>query len=123
MSEAGSENEVAVVVEDDPLVAMVAAEMLADLGYKVLSATNADDAAVLLGQEPVALLFTDINMPGSLNGLQFAWAVAELSPRTQILIASGRYNLRKVDIPPGAKFLHKPYSESQVEAAIKDREP
>lgn len=112
--------EVAVVVEDDPLVAMVATEMLTDLGYDVRHAVNADDAALLLGQAPVSLLFTDITMPGSMNGLQFAWAVSEISPRTQILIASGLYNLRRTDIPPGARFLGKPYTEEEVRAAIDD---
>jgi len=112
------ERGVALVVEDDALVALVASEMLMDLGYTVHQAGNADEAAELLGDNEVAVLFTDINMPGSMDGLSFARAVALLRPDTQILIASGRQHISADALPHGAKFLSKPYTEAQIRAAL-----
>ena len=73
---------VILLVEDEVLVRMVAADVLSDAGFTVLESASAEEALMLLETRPdVQVLFTDVNMPGALDGLGLAQAVHDRSPR------------------------------------------
>jgi two-component system, response regulator PdtaR len=98
------------IVEDDPFLRMLAVEFVNDAGFETLEACDADQAiAILESCSKIAVLFTDINMPGSMDGLQLAHVVSDRWPVIEILVASGRLRLRQADLPPNGRFLRKPY--------------
>lgn len=113
---------IAIVAEDDPFIRMDAADVLRDLGYEVIEANDANDAneaiAAMADCSDLDLLFTDIEMPGELNGLDLARAASQRVSTLKIIIASGRFSLTKEDMPVGASFLSKPYSSAQIAAAL-----
>lgn len=107
------------LVEDEFLIRMDLAFTLEDLGHGVEQALSADAAMDLLeGGSDFDLLITDIDMPGTLDGIALAFAACELQPRCLILILSGGKHLLPADIPAGSVFLSKPASPSALENAI-----
>jgi two-component system, response regulator PdtaR len=109
---------VILVVEDDPFLRMLAVEFVNEAGFETLEARDADQAvAILESNSNISVLFTDINMPGSMDGLQLAHIVSNRWPAIEILIASGHVRLRQADLPPNGRFLGKPY---HAEAMIAD---
>lgn len=107
------------VVEDDGIVRMVVVDMLEEAGFLVLEADTADAAwRILEGGPRVCALFTDIDMPGSMDGLALAVRVAERWPHIRLVVTSGRHGLRDEDVPDDGRFLSKPYQLSQLVEAI-----
>lgn len=110
---------VVLVVEDESLVRMVAADMLTDEGFMVLEATTADEAWPLLeNHSEIGVLFTDINMPGHMDGLALATRVAERWPHIRLVVTSGRYGLSTHEIPDNGRFVQKPYHHGDLVSAI-----
>ena len=106
------------LVEDEALVRWVAHEALEDAGYQVIEAENADQAlAVLSERRDVGLLFTDINMPGAMDGLALAELVNARWPDIQLVVTSGRGLERPV--PDSGRFLRKPYSIGELTDAMR----
>jgi CheY-like chemotaxis protein len=106
---------IVLVVEDEPLIRMATAALLEDAGFAVVEAANAEEALGALKTHPdTAVLFTDINMPGSMDGLALAARVHETSPRVHILLTSGRVPPAKEAIPEEGRFIGKPYSIDKV---------
>jgi DNA-binding response OmpR family regulator len=102
------------VVEDDLLVGALAAEALEDAGFAVLTAASAEEAEVILGQEAVDVLFTDIDLGGR-DGFDLADRAIEVQPWLSVVFASGRSRRCHGDrIPDGAPFLAKPYRLSDM---------
>jgi len=99
------------VVEDDGLIRMDLVFMLQDMGYSVIEAADADQALAILDTTDVGALLTDIDMPGSIDGLTLAQLTAGRRPNTGIVVISGRYSPAKERLPPSARFLTKPLSE------------
>jgi two-component system, response regulator PdtaR len=99
------------VVEDDGLIRMDLVDTLIDAGFAVLEAGNADQALVVLETNEVAALLTDIDMPGSMNGIGLARLTSERWPASKIIVISGRYNPAQGSLPEGVKFLSKPISD------------
>jgi CheY-like chemotaxis protein len=109
------------VVEDETFVRMYAAEMLRSAGFDVLEAGNADEAIVLLHREAdIRLIFTDIDMPGSMNGIKLALAVRERWPPIKIIATSGHFKLQDGDLPADARFFSKPYHPAQIVKTIRE---
>jgi len=107
------------VVEDDGLIRMDLVDMLVDAGYQVLEAANADQALDVLESEPaISALLTDIDMPGSINGLRLAHRVKEQRPHCKIVVISGRYSPSQGTLPDEALYLSKPISGIELEAAL-----
>ena len=101
---------VILIVEDDPFLRMLAVELVNEAGFATREACDADQAiAILESCSKIAVLFTDINMPGSMDGLRLARVVSNRWPVIEILIASGHVRLRQADLPPNGRFLGKPY--------------
>lgn len=108
------------VVEDEVFIRMVSADMLTDAGYHVLEAENAAEAlAVLESAETVELLFTDVRMPGSMNGLELAATVHVRWPKVHLLVTSGHHMLADDEVPDDGRFLAKPYRLSDVLAEVR----
>ncbi len=90
------------IVEDEPLVRMMVIELFEDEGFEVLEAANADQALGIFGERgDVALLFTDVEMPGSLDGYALARWVHVHRPAVKTMIVSGRAMPRAGDVPDG----------------------
>lgn len=103
------------VVEDEPIVRFCAAEMLLDAGFEVLEAPAADRALTILEERPdVAVLFTDIEMPGTLDGSALAAIVRHRWPAIRIVLTSGRMRPAAQTLPPLAIFLPKPYQADEL---------
>jgi CheY-like chemotaxis protein len=109
---------VILIVEDDPFLRMLTVEFVNEAGFETLEACDADQAiAILESNFKITVLFTDINMPGNMDGLKLAHVVSNRWPVVEILIASGRVLLQQADLPPNGRFLRKPY---RAEAMIAD---
>jgi CheY-like chemotaxis protein len=108
------------VAEDQILVRREATDALTDAGYEVIEAGDADDALTTLEAraEDIRLLFTDIQMPGSIHGLQLANHVRRRWPRIGLLITSGA-TPRAADLPPGSRFMSKAYDPSDMAAHVR----
>jgi DNA-binding NtrC family response regulator len=95
--------------------------MLADAGFKVIEAESADEALRILEQaSDVQVLFTDIRMPGSMDGLQLATLVHKRWPNIKLLLTSGHRSLNPGEVPDDGRFLPKPYSLTAIVHQIED---
>jgi len=112
---------VILVVEDDVLLRMDAAEMIAAGEFDVIEASSADEAiSILEARSDITVLFTDIQMPGSMDGLKLAAAVKGRWPPIKIVATSGFVNVRPDDLPPGGRFIPKPYNPIQLTATLRE---
>jgi CheY-like chemotaxis protein len=102
------------VVEDDGLIRLDLVDTLMDAGYQVLEAANADEAWAILETTMIDALITDIDMPGSMDGLELARRVCNRWPDCKIVVISGRYNPDPSKLPESAKFLTKPVGETEL---------
>ena len=110
---------VVLVVEDDELVRFSAVMMLEDAGFPVVEAANADEAwDILLERRDVGILFTDVDMPGSMCGRTLAERVFRSWPEIRLILTSGRQRFREDEVPDHGLFVAKPYSTSEVVQAI-----
>lgn len=100
---------VVLVVEDEMLLRMRAVDMVEDAGYTSVQAVDADEAVTILeSRSDIALLLTDIQMPGSMDGLRLAHAVHERWPPIKIILVSGQLKLADIEIPANSRFFGKP---------------
>ena len=100
---------VVLVVEDELLLRMRAVDMVEDAGFTSVEAVDADEAvAILESRSDISLLFTDIQMPGSMDGLKLAHAVHRRWPSIKIILVSGQLELPDLDIPLDSRFFGKP---------------
>jgi len=112
---------VVLVVEDETLLRTLVVDMVEDAGYIPVEAVDADEAlAILQSRSDIALIFTDIQMPGSMNGLQLAHTVHGRWPPIKIILASGQLKLSRSDIPPDSRFFGKPFSSDVMIAEMRD---
>jgi CheY-like chemotaxis protein len=94
---------------------MLAIEVVEEAGFVAIEARDADEAVVLLeSRSDITLLFTDINMPGSMDGLKLAHAVRNRWPPIKILVVSGKQRLQSSDLPSNSCFVEKPYQASAL---------
>jgi CheY-like chemotaxis protein len=107
------------VVEDEPIIRMNTVAMIEDAGYEVVEASNADDAIVLVEARPeIRAVFSDIEMPGSIDGLKLIHAVRKRWPPVILILASGRVAPRVDEMPSETVFLRKPYPEADLLRAL-----
>lgn len=107
------------IVEDEILLRMHASEVIEDSGFDVIEAKNADDAiSILEHRNDIVLIFTDIDMPGSMDGLKLAHFVKGRWPPIKIIATSGHVRITSNDLPEGGHFIPKPYKATQIADAI-----
>ena len=106
---------VVLIVEDEILVRLTAVFLLEEAGFATLEAGSADEAIKLLeARKDIQVVFTDINMPGSMDGLRLAHAIRHRWPPVQLVLTSGRLRLRNEDLPERGIFLSKPYGGAEL---------
>ncbi|GAB2177184.1 response regulator [Dongia sp. agr-C8] len=111
---------VILVVEDEPFVRLDAIETLKAAGYRVIEASNADEAISILElRHDIRVVVTDIQMPGSMDGLKLAATIRNRWPPIALIITSGRIRMAPHDLPERGRFLPKPYSGPRLIEAIR----
>jgi CheY-like chemotaxis protein len=108
------------IVEDEPLVRLCAVETVEAAGFTVIEAANADEAIrILESRRDIRVVFTDIHMPGSMDGLKLAHAVRDRWPPIKIIVTSGRQSVAERELPAGGRFFAKPYDPAQIQDALR----
>jgi CheY-like chemotaxis protein len=115
-SDEGHRQMTIVVAEDESVLRMIAVDFLTEAGFTVIEASHAREAVGVLEVQfqEVHILFTDINMPGEMNGLELARHVRSNWPHIALLVTSGNRSPTAADLPEGSRFLRKPYVRDQV---------
>jgi DNA-binding NtrC family response regulator len=107
------------VVEDEALIRMAMISELSDAGFEVFEADNATTASdMLLANPSIEIMFTDIDMPGGVDGLRLAAAVRDRWPPIKIIVTSGYQTIDTSKLPVEGRFLRKPYDPSDVIESI-----
>lgn len=108
------------VVEDETLVRMDISDQLQDFGFAVLEAANAAEAIdLLVAKSDIQVIFTDVDMPGVMDGLMLATAVRDRWPPIKIIVTSGHREVSIRDLPTASCFFEKPYRAEKVAAAMR----
>ena len=116
---AASAAAIVLIVEDELLVREYAAEMLEAAGYATLQARDAEEAiAILEERDDIRIVFTDVQMPGSMDGLRLAAVIRNRWPPVELIVTSGQPAPRDGLLPARAKFIPKPYSETGLVGVI-----
>lgn len=106
---------VVLVVEDEPLILLMAQDMLDDAGFLGLPAINADEAVKhLQSRSDIRAVFTDVDMPGSMSGIALAKLVAEQWPGIPVVVTSGHIRVGRSALPHNSTFFPKPYDIDKV---------
>jgi two-component sensor histidine kinase/FixJ family two-component response regulator len=106
---------IVLVVEDDMVLRMRAVDVVEDAGFTPLEAVNADEAIAILESRPdISLLYTDVQMPGSMDGLKLAHAVHGRWPHIKIILVSGQVAITDDEKPRNSRFFGKPISMKQI---------
>jgi two-component system, response regulator PdtaR len=107
------------LVEDEALVRMLGVDVLEEAGYEVTEAGNADEALrIMEAQSGIKALSTDVNMPGSMDGL--AHTVHARWPQVKVLVVSGKVRPAPDELPPGGAFMGKPYEPASLVRQLRD---
>lgn len=110
---------IVLVVEDETLLRMLAVDFLEEEGFVVLEAATAEEAmSILESRADIGVLFTDVNMPGTMDGLGLASHVVERWPHIRLVVTSGRQGLTNDQLPDDGQFVQKPYGQRQLVSAI-----
>ena len=111
---------VVLIVEDELLLRINAADMIAAAGFEVVEAANADDAIEILeSRRDITVVFTDIQMPGSMDGLKLVHAVRGRWPPIKIVATSGLVDVGEKDLPEGGRFVSKHYSPEAIAGVLR----
>jgi len=112
-------NRAVLVVEDEPLLRMMAIDLVEDAGFDAVESADADQAVTILEtRKDIRIVFTDIDMPGSMDGMKLAAAVRDRWPPIDIIIVSGHVSLSEADLPDRSVFFSKPYDWQKVVATL-----
>ena len=101
---------VVLIVEDEPLLQLAAVDSVEAAGFVCLCATNADHAIALMECRPdIRIVFTDVDIPGSMNGLALVAMIHRRWPPTILIVTSGHVGVRDDELPDDGRFFAKPY--------------
>jgi CheY-like chemotaxis protein len=109
------------VVDDEPLIRMGIAALVEESGFVVLEANNADEAIAHMERDPdVTVVITDVDMPGSMDGVRLAHFVRGRWPPVQLIVISGKVGVGTSELPVGARFFSKPCRDDLLVAALRE---
>ena len=109
------------VVEDEAVIRLAAVGLVEDAGYEALEAANAEQAIrILEARSDVRVVFTDVDMPGSMDGLKLAHYIRTRWPPVHLIVASGHAILKESQLPSGARFFPKPYTDQTIVETIRN---
>jgi two-component system, response regulator PdtaR len=111
---------IVLVAEDQILVRGAAVDVLTDHGYEVVGASCANDALAILADRDIRVLFTDVSMPGSIDGLALAHNVRRCWPWIGILVTSGKPRPPTSELPEGSRFLAKAYDTADMAMHVQE---
>jgi two-component system, response regulator PdtaR len=115
VSQIATNNPVVLIVEDEFLIRMATAEAVRDAGFEVVEAADAAGAiAILESRSDIQVVFTDIHMPGFMDGAMLAHAIRHRWPPVRVIATSGREAVQKLDLPAGTLVFTKPYNPEQI---------
>jgi YesN/AraC family two-component response regulator len=110
---------IVLIVEDEVIIRMNALDAVRAAGFEAIEAANADEAIEILeARDDIRIVFTDINMPGSMDGLKLAAAVRGRWPPIEFVVTSGHHAPTAGELPERARFISKPYSDFEVARAL-----
>jgi CheY-like chemotaxis protein len=110
---------VVLVVEDNTIIRMSAVDLVSSAGYDALQASDADEAVQILeSRSDIDLVFTDVQMPGSMDGIELSHYIRERWPPVKLIVASGNVLLEENSLPKGSRFFAKPYQDDVIAAAM-----
>jgi two-component system, response regulator PdtaR len=110
---------IVLVVEDEPIIRMGALDFVSAAGFEALEASSADEAIrILEARSDIHLVFTDVGMPGTMDGVKLAHYIAGRWPPVKLVVASGNLIDEQSQLPAGAKFFPKPYQDSVIVEAL-----
>lgn len=111
------------VVEDDFLLSWHISDALKDEGYDVIAVASADEAIkVIETRNDIRTIFTDIDLPGSMDGLKLARAVRDRWPPVHIIVTTGMRAPHRDEMPANSAFIAKPYRSAEVLEAVRSFE-
>jgi len=107
------------VVEDEFFSRLHAVDLVEAAGYKAIEVSNADEAiSILESRKDIRIVFTDIDMPGSMDGLKLARAVRDRWPPIELILTSGHFDVPENKIPERGLFFSKPYRDQEIVSAL-----
>jgi CheY-like chemotaxis protein len=111
---------VVLVVEDEPFQRMQAVDVIEEAGFDVVEVSNADAAIeILQARKDIRIVFTDIEMPGSMDGLKLARAIRDRWPPIELILTSGKHRPDASVLPERGQFLSKPYDPDALVKSIR----
>ncbi len=114
-----AEKAVVLVVDDEAILRMTTVDLVEEAGFDALEAVDADEAVrIMEARRDVRVMLTDVDMPGSMDGVALAACVRDRWPSIEIIMVSGKVRLRAQDIPARGLFFSKPYDSEHVVAAL-----
>jgi two-component system, response regulator PdtaR len=110
---------VVLVVEDSTLIRMGAVDLVLSAGYEALEARDADEAIrILESRSDIDLVFTDVQMPGTMDGIKLSHYIRDRWPPVKLIVASGMAILEESILPEGSRFFLKPYNDHAIADAM-----
>jgi CheY-like chemotaxis protein len=110
---------VVLVVEDSTIIRMGAVDLVRSAGYEALEARDADEAIrILESRSDIDLVFTDVQMPGTMDGIKLSHYIRDRWPPVKLIVASGKAILEESSLPEGSRFFPKPYSDHAIADAM-----
>lgn len=110
---------VVLVVEDSVLIRMGAVDLVQTAGYEALEAKDADEAIrILESRDDIDLVFTDVQMPGTMDGIKLAYYIRDRWPPVKLIVASGMAILEESGLPTGSRYFSKPYADHAITDAM-----
>jgi DNA-binding NtrC family response regulator len=111
---------VVLIVEDEPILRMLAKAVAEEAGFEAIEACNADEAVrILEARNDILIVFTDIDMPGSMDGLKLAACIRDRWPPVEIILTSGHFAVKDVALPARGLFFPKPYDPRTISEAMR----
>ena len=108
------------IVEDQPLIRINALDLVRTAGFEPLEAIDADEAIQILeSRTGIRLVFTDIEMPGTMDGIQLTHFIRGGWPKVHLMVASGKVMVKENQLPAGTKFFAKPYGDDTIIAEMR----
>ncbi len=110
---------VVLIVEDSPIIRMSAVDLVLTAGYEALEAGDADEAIRILElRDDIDLVFTDVQMPGTMDGIKLSHYIRDRWPPVKLIVASGADIVEESMLPGGSRFFSKPYDELTITEAM-----
>ena len=118
--QASADAKFVLVVEDEPLLLLMAGDMVEEAGLLPLFAGNADAAIrILKSRDDIGVVFTDVRMPGTMDGLRLAAAVRDRWPPIRLMVVSGHL-VQEPELPDDARFFRKPYPSAEIISTLRE---